>query len=367
MEKKDIVKLCLELSALVGSVALFFKSRQHLNNDSRLYEFFKSAYTFSPKVLIDILEENYKGVINKNLLNFTEDELSSKFMCFVKGEANSNNPIKSLLTQTKNLIYRKVVVEPIYTNTKKSDPKDYVIKTKKAEEFILKDILHNNNMLVKNGDNIDSKNALKKIGVSTSIKGGSFWVYSLAKLVFTLQLLLSLLRIHINIKGWKIGNRISEFGIKNKQTLLAFGEVLYDKKNKLLFMEKPYFLLRNKLQLLKTFQAKVSKWRWLNRLSVFMMVFSLVLTVRRGVRVFKKIRKRMEDFYEQINMDKLMSLKHLFIDSFKCTICFENPKNIIFTPCYHMALCKPCYDRLETRNCPICRKRINNIVKIFIV
>lgn len=367
MDNKDIAKLCLEVGALIGSLTLFFKSRQSLAHDSQLFEFFKTAYSFSPKVLIDILEENYKGVISKNLLNFTEDELSAKFMGFVKGEALAHNPIKSVLTQTKNLIFRKVVAEPIYTNTKKSDPKDYIIKTKKAEEFLLKDSIHNNNVLVKNTDRVDSNYALKKLGISTSLTGGSFWVYSLAKLIFTLQLILSLLRIHINIKGWRIGQKITEFGIKNKQQLLSFGKIVYDKKNKLLLMDKPYYILRDKFQIIKDFKSKVAKWTWINRLSVFMAVLSFVLTIRRGIRLTQKIRKKMQDFIEQVRMNKLKGLSMLLTDSFKCIICIDNPKNIIFTPCYHMALCKTCFDHLEKKICPICRKGINDIVKIFIV
>lgn len=52
-------------------------------------------------------------------------------------------------------------------------------------------------------------------------------------------------------------------------------------------------------------------------------------------------------------------------DSFKCIICIEIVKNVIFIPCYHVALCKKCYDDLEEKKCPICRKPIVNIVKIF--
>ena len=45
-------------------------------------------------------------------------------------------------------------------------------------------------------------------------------------------------------------------------------------------------------------------------------------------------------------MNKLKNISTILTDSFKCIICLENAKNTIFIPCYHMCLCKYCYDKL---------------------
>lgn len=54
-------------------------------------------------------------------------------------------------------------------------------------------------------------------------------------------------------------------------------------------------------------------------------------------------------------MDYLESISKCLPDSIKCIICIEIVKNVIFLPCYHVALCKKCYDEMSERKCPICR------------
>jgi hypothetical protein len=46
-----------------------------------------------------------------------------------------------------------------------------------------------------------------------------------------------------------------------------------------------------------------------------------------------------------------------------CTICYENPTQVIIVPCDHRCLCLECYKR-EKENlekCPICNKEIKAI------
>lgn len=57
-------------------------------------------------------------------------------------------------------------------------------------------------------------------------------------------------------------------------------------------------------------------------------------------------------------------------DHQKCTICFDKPVNVAFDPCGHTSCCNVCAQGLSKkdngfRNCPICRKRINNIIRIY--
>ena len=46
-----------------------------------------------------------------------------------------------------------------------------------------------------------------------------------------------------------------------------------------------------------------------------------------------------------------------------CTICYQNPTQVIIVPCGHKCLCLACYQR-EKENlekCPICNKEIKAI------
>ena len=50
-----------------------------------------------------------------------------------------------------------------------------------------------------------------------------------------------------------------------------------------------------------------------------------------------------------------------------CMICFTNPPEIIICPCGHKCICLLCYDKLLAKanfnKCPICKKKIESIVK----
>ena len=51
----------------------------------------------------------------------------------------------------------------------------------------------------------------------------------------------------------------------------------------------------------------------------------------------------------------------------KCCICMENPKEIIFNPCYHFDTCIKCAEQLNiiSSKCPICRTSIASLIKNF--
>jgi hypothetical protein len=65
------------------------------------------------------------------------------------------------------------------------------------------------------------------------------------------------------------------------------------------------------------------------------------------------IMDKNDDDYEDINDEKL------------CKICYENEKNTLTMPCNHVAMCFECSNQIE--NCIICRKKIQNKIKIFSV
>jgi len=51
------------------------------------------------------------------------------------------------------------------------------------------------------------------------------------------------------------------------------------------------------------------------------------------------------------------------IDENICKVCFENPINCVLLKCGHMVVCVDCGTNIK--NCPICRRTISEIVKIY--
>lgn len=51
------------------------------------------------------------------------------------------------------------------------------------------------------------------------------------------------------------------------------------------------------------------------------------------------------------------------IESRECKICFENESNSVFIPCGHITACVKCASSLT--QCPICRKKFRNVIKVY--
>jgi hypothetical protein len=47
-----------------------------------------------------------------------------------------------------------------------------------------------------------------------------------------------------------------------------------------------------------------------------------------------------------------------------CSICFDQPKQIVFEPCYHLTCCAQCSNGISS--CPICRQDIKTKRQVFI-
>jgi hypothetical protein len=50
-----------------------------------------------------------------------------------------------------------------------------------------------------------------------------------------------------------------------------------------------------------------------------------------------------------------------------CAICFDAPRQVFFSPCSHYIACRECSDRLweSSRECPMCRKKIEQQIKVM--
>ena len=48
-----------------------------------------------------------------------------------------------------------------------------------------------------------------------------------------------------------------------------------------------------------------------------------------------------------------------------CKICFAHEANVVFVPCGHVASCGVCSPNFLASDCPICRRKIDEIVRVF--
>ena len=72
------------------------------------------------------------------------------------------------------------------------------------------------------------------------------------------------------------------------------------------------------------------------------------LIFKKGIDFVKNYAKKLEMNY----------------DAYKCSVCLDRMKNILFIPCLHISTCKQCARQLV--NCPICRSLIREEKTIYL-
>ena len=50
-------------------------------------------------------------------------------------------------------------------------------------------------------------------------------------------------------------------------------------------------------------------------------------------------------------------------ENYICTICYDNPREVLYFPCYHLAVCRTCNNNIT--ECPICRSPVEHQIIPF--
>ena len=77
--------------------------------------------------------------------------------------------------------------------------------------------------------------------------------------------------------------------------------------------------------------------------------------------------KKNRKFYQSLKRHLTSSIEsdhHSGCERMLCKICLTAEMNILFLPCAHLVSCEDC--TLQIANCPLCRRRIDSTLKIFI-
>lgn len=82
-----------------------------------------------------------------------------------------------------------------------------------------------------------------------------------------------------------------------------------------------------------------------------------------GVYVFES---RVEELLGAVRQRKQELQSRLCsTEDVKCSICLDEPPQMICIPCGHLCLCENCSKKLTKKKCPICNLRVKNIYKVF--
>ncbi|CAM6101627.1 unnamed protein product [Calypogeia fissa] len=132
--------------------------------------------------------------------------------------------------------------------------------------------------------------------------------------------------------------------------------------------------------------ANLGKWsRWYKYLSLGFTAFGIYMMTSHVVKHFLEKRRRAAlqrrvleaaaqrlenggdpDAHREGNADKSDSESTTLKDTSMpdlCVICLEQDYNAVFVPCGHMCCCTSCSAQLSS--CPLCRRRIDQVVKTY--
>ena len=164
MNKFEAIKLIAETGSFVAAIVCFLKSRKFIAKDSHIISFLEEAAALTPKTITSSLAEDSFDKIKGSLWRVEEDELMIKFIGLIQGRVYSKNPLKSVIDKLKELVYSRLLIEPIYSNTSMSDPRDISVKTRQQNEFYLMDPIGTDRALIRGNSMVDYDDSLVTIG-----------------------------------------------------------------------------------------------------------------------------------------------------------------------------------------------------------
>ena len=63
-----------------------------------------------------------------------------------------------------------------------------------------------------------------------------------------------------------------------------------------------------------------------------------------------------------LQLPPLIRAQKTNVEEDQCILCYENAKNLTFSPCAHTIACSECYSRLiKPRECPVCKQAISSL------
>jgi hypothetical protein len=409
----DIALGVAELSGFTLASYLFFSLQRRNFQMQDIIKFLSSSVVFCPDLLQKILSGNAPKIYLKSLREFEEGKDYARGLGFVQGVVDCRKPILSVLNRSSKLIHSSLSTESIFSNNKQMVLKNGKDAIKTVKQFFLKDLnfyptsspfshapsFENFNMpkmpslrtMFSNNLNeirenlpsppsipnitINLTNTINKTRLDSAMEMITSTISkrslsSLEKLMSyalkAIKLFLSMSSVSKKIHGFKIGSKKIEKGIKLGQFIVAFGEVFYNRKDGSIQMNDPVCLLKNKSQMIKRLNRKK---KILNRNLGLMFAFMSLtgfLFVRRLIKLSKSLYERMKKVRELKKMDKLLRISERIRDDYKCVVCYDVAKHVIFKPCLHMAICSLCYEKLSQKKCVICKQEIEDIVRIYV-
>ena len=334
-------------------------------------EYSTKATVFTPGLLAKIMQMSGPKTYLKSIRNFSEGKDFSTGYAFLRGITTCRDPIVSSINKETEMILSNISTESLFSNNNKLNDSDKIIETRFVNEFKLVSLGDTTAkpVTVVNTTSVNYASALKFVDSTTLIRSLNNIEKFFSWALFCVKLFLSMSNVGKRISGFRVGSRKVESGVLMGQNIIVFGKVFFDRINKELRIDNPKYYLMAKLQLVNKLKRSLIRCSRNMILMAFLMCLCgsfFLRRIRKNVKLYLERRARLNSFEQQ---DKLFKVNELRADSFKCMECGREPRNIIFKPCMHMAICHKCFekDKREHKTCPICRREVKDKVQVYVV
>jgi len=325
----------------------------------------EGAKVYSPsRLLSHLIRPEFLAKLTKSSEN--PDEFS--FKTFIEGYVNCNNPIRSLIDGKTKLVHSLYFKDEIYSNDTLAKARGFLFPNNESMEiraplfFNLKDPNRNISCNIHRNLAVDAKYALEKIAESREYKRLNWFEKILVYVGLLIELVALVTRTTFVFRGVKIGWTENEFGVMLGTALTAYGEVIYNIRENSLRMDNPQYYLHDKSNIVKKLKESIYGIQGKMMLLVIPLVLTSIYLTKKALSYYNRIRRRrMEKRFDKLWKVKSIKMK----DDYKCTICYDRPRNIIAKPCLHFSMCSTCCHRLEKKICPICKRNITDYVEVF--
>lgn len=329
-------------------------------------DFIQKATVFNPAFLKTVMDEHGPEIYHQSFKRFEEDFHFARGIGFVQGFVQCTAPIKSLLNNSSKLVLSKLTSETIFSNGEFSQTDRQSDIVNMVNSFKISDSSGENSISLASNSTFDYSKALYGIHSTSQIRSLSSAEKIMSWIIFLAKIVMSAFKMGKVLKGFRVGHKNVEKGIVVGQYLVAFGEIVFDRISKELKMDSPIFLLKDKMQKVDQLKKKRASLNFRMTLLFFLMVFFGLGFIKRVIKWITKLIAHYKQTKELKRMQKTFEISKTLTDDYKCIICIENAKNVIFRPCLHLAICKLCYDRLREDQCPICKNHIDSYISIYI-
>lgn len=366
MLKIDILKAACETLLLGMSAHAFLKCQRLQHATQELFDFVQKANVLSPSeagCFLASTKDNFSG----DFKNIIQGKNYVKGIGIFEGVVYTDNALKSIMDYTTDLVLSQISMQKLLSASGETDTVEEGREVRKVSEFHLRDqYTPGVSAAIDSSSKLNFyQDALTMIKSEEKYKGLTQLEQFINWLMFSVRLFLSITNFGKRSSSISRGTRRMEQGVLVGQVLTVLGEFVFNKHNNTMRVVNPIYLMKDKNQLLKFLQDTNTRQGRNLSLLLAITAFCFGRVIRRALKLLSRINTYYLKYIQKQAGDKFDKLTRIYTSGYLCTQCHNNPRCVIFKPCFHLSICWACDAKRASSGCPQCNSEISSSVHIY--